>query len=107
MAAPASDSSAGPETPLPGARTALLLLLGINLFNYVDRQVLAAVEPLIREHFGATQAQMGWLATAFLVSYMIFSPLFGWLGDRTSRWLLVSAGVIVWSLATGGTGLAS
>ena len=114
MAAPASvapleDVSplASLERPLPGARAALVLLLGINLFNYVDRQVLAAVEPLIREHFGATQTQMGWLATAFLVSYMIFSPLFGWLGDRTSRWLLVAAGVIVWSLATGGTGLAT
>jgi MFS family permease len=50
---------------------------------------------------------MGWLATAFFVSYMIFSPVFGWLGDRMSRWLLVGVGVILWSLASGGTGLAS
>jgi MFS transporter, Spinster family, sphingosine-1-phosphate transporter len=90
----------------PGARAALLLLLGINLFNYVDRQVLAAVEPLIREGFGVSQARMGWLATAFLVSYMVCSPVFGWLGDRTSRWLLVALGVILWSLASGGSGLA-
>jgi MFS family permease len=89
------------------ARTALALLLGINLFNYVDRQVLAAVEPLIRAHFGVSQAKMGWLATAFLVSYMLCSPIFGWLGDRFSRWMLVSIGVILWSLASGGTGLAT
>jgi hypothetical protein len=38
----------------PGALTALALLLGINLFNYIDRQVLAAVEPQIRETFFAT-----------------------------------------------------
>ena len=86
---------------------ALLLLLGINLFNYIDRQVLAAVEPQIRDHFQVTQARMGWLATAFLVCYMVFSPLFGWLGDRLSRWLLVAVGVILWSLASGGTGLAA
>ena len=92
--------------PRPGARAALTLLLGINLFNYIDRQVLAAVEPLIREHFGVSQAQMGWLATAFLVSYMAFAPVFGWLGDRFSRWLLVAVGVILWSLASGATGLA-
>jgi MFS family permease len=91
----------------PPPRTALSLLLCINLFNYVDRQVLAAVEPLIREHFGASQARMGWLATAFLVSYMLFAPVFGWLGDRMSRWLLVGVGVILWSLASGGTGLAA
>ena len=96
-----------PAQALPGARPALILLLAINLFNYVDRQVLAAVEPLIREYFGATQAQMGWLATAFLVSYMVVSPLFGWLGDRMSRWLLVAVGVILWSLASGGSGLAT
>ena len=96
-----------PAEPLSGARTALVLLLSINLFNYVDRQVLAAVEPLIREYFGATQAQMGWLATAFLVSYMVFSPVFGWLGDRTSRWMLVAVGVVLWSLASGGSGLAT
>ena len=31
--------------PLPGATTALVLLLAINLFNYIDRQVLSAVLP--------------------------------------------------------------
>ena len=35
----------------PGAKTALALLLAINLFNYIDRQVLAAVEPEIRDAF--------------------------------------------------------
>jgi hypothetical protein len=33
--------------PLPGAGRALALLLTINLFNYIDRQVLAAVEPVL------------------------------------------------------------
>jgi MFS family permease len=109
------DSDALPASPAPqvapvvrpGARAALALLLGINLFNYIDRYVLAAVEPLMRDHFGVSQAKMGWLATAFLVSYMIFSPLFGWLGDRFSRWVLVAVGVVLWSLASGATGLAS
>ena len=41
--------------PKPGARTALALLLGINLFNYIDRQILAAVEPQIRETFFAAK----------------------------------------------------
>ena len=37
-----------------GARTALFLLLGINLFNYIDRQILAALEPDIRATFFRT-----------------------------------------------------
>ena len=31
---------------------------------------------------------------------------FGWLADRTSRWLLIGIAVGVWSLASGGSGLA-
>ena len=50
---------------------------------------------------------MGFLQTAFLLSYMITAPLFGWLSDRVDRWWIISGGVIVWSLASGGSGLAS
>ncbi len=90
-----------------GARWALALLLAINLFNYIDRYVLAAVEDQIQHDFGSSEAQTGLLATAFLVSYMCFAPLFGWLGDRYSRWTLVGIGVLLWSIATGASGLAA
>jgi len=105
------ESVAARDTPLPGARAALLLLLAINLFNYIDRQVLAAVLPKIETDFLAgddyAKTKLGWLTTAFLVSYMVLAPLFGWLGDRMSRWLLVAVGVILWSLASGASGLAA
>src|SRR5258705_12362694 len=42
------------DRPFPGARSALLLLLFINFFNYIDRQVLAAVvDPIKDSLFGA------------------------------------------------------
>jgi MFS family permease len=85
----------------------LALLLGINLFNYIDRQVLAAVVPKIQHDFHLSDERAGWLATAFLLSYMIASPLFGWLADRFSRWLLVGVGVLIWSVASGASGLAT
>lgn len=100
-----------PQSPRP----ALILLLLINLFNYIDRYILAAVEPLVsRELFppgsvGADDAKtkMGLLATAFMVAYMLLSPVFGYLADRTKRWYVIGAGVIVWSLASGASGLAT
>lgn len=97
--------------PNYAARSALLLLLTINLFNYIDRQVLAAVEPYIRDTFFApndrnAMAINGLLADAFLITYMISAPLLGWLADRFSRWAVVGSAVIVWSLASGGSGLA-
>jgi MFS family permease len=105
------DQPDAPRLParsrLDTPRAALILLLFINLFNYVDRQVLAAVVPLIQSDLHATSEAMGWTATAFLVSYMILAPVFGFLADRVSRWLLVAVGVAIWSLASGATGLAA
>lgn len=107
----AADDSSGPQQRVPGARVALVLLLLINLLNYVDRQVLAAVEKLIGDDLlPGDQHQLqklGWLATAFLVSYMVVSPIFGWLADRYPRWLLVGVGVLIWTLASGASGWAS
>jgi MFS family permease len=94
------------------ARTALFLLLGINLFNYIDRQVLAALEPEIRATFFKAgdpnaMALTGLLGSAFLVTYMVSAPVLGFLADRMSRWIIVGTAVILWSLATGASGLAA
>jgi len=94
-----------------GATTALTLLIGINLFNYIDRQILAAVEPEIRATFFQpndpnAMAMTGTLATAFLVTYMLAAPALGWLADRFSRWFIIGSAVLLWSLASGASGLA-
>jgi MFS family permease len=98
--------------PPPGARTALVLLLGINLFNYIDRQILAAVEPEIRGTFFSpsdsnAMTKTGLLGTAFLITYMLSAPVLGFLADRISRWVIVGSAVLLWSLASGGSGLAA
>jgi MFS family permease len=95
-----------------GARAALWLLLAINLFNYIDRFVLAAVEPSIRETFFApgdpnAMTKTGTLAPAFLITYMLAAPILGLLADRVSRWLVVGVCVILWSFATAVSGLAA
>ena len=46
-------------------------LLAINLFNYIDRQVLAGVVRKIQAEFNISDGQAGLLAPAFLVSYML------------------------------------
>lgn len=103
--------AAAKAVPRHVARNSLILLLSLNLLTYMDRQVLAGVESLIAKDLlpddPNAQAKMGLLATMFLVSYMLFSPAFGILGDKMSRWVLVSIGTIVGSLATGWTGVAT
>jgi MFS family permease len=105
-------TTASSSRVLPGAGRALALLLAINLFNYIDRYVLAAVEPLLSDHFfgvadETAQAKTGSLATFFLLSYMVLAPVFGAMSDRFSRWMIVAGGVAVWSLASGWSGLST
>ncbi|PYJ28073.1 MAG: MFS transporter [Verrucomicrobia bacterium] len=100
------------KIPLNGAGSALFLLLGINLFNYIDRQILAALEPDIRATFFASgdvnaMTKTGLLGDAFFVTYMLSAPVLGLLADRFSRWVIVGSAVILWSLASGGSGLAA
>ena len=92
---------------IPGARKILIVLTIINLFNYIDRYVLSAVLEPIKHDLGITNdADMGRLATAFMLGYFITSPIFGYLGDRISRKKLMAIGVIGWSLGTCLTGVA-
>ena len=82
------------------ARFALLLLTALNFFNYVDRNVLFAVQPLIQQEFHIDDAKMGFLTTAFFFCYMIAAPLIAPLADRYPRRWIMAAGAVVWSIAT-------
>lgn len=133
MTSDTASSSPARGPALPGARSALVLLLLINLFNYIDRQVLAAVVPQIKASFfgagggpapGTTlgdalqwcqqhlgfrpeNALVGVLSMAFLVVYMLGAPLFGKLAERHSRWVLIGTGIMLWSVASGASGMAA
>ena len=85
---------------LTSAQGTLLLLIGLNLLNYIDRYILPGELSLIQRDFHATDHQMGALTTALFLFYMFAAPLTGWLGDRYSRKPLIIAGAILWSLAT-------
>ena len=93
------------------ARVTFVVLFMMNLLDYTDRNILSAVLPQltkpIAEHgLGIEVGHAGWLATYFLVSYSIFSPVMGWAGDRMRRTRLLALGVGVWSLATVGSAFA-
>jgi len=78
----------------------LVFLTGINMLNYLDRYVAAAVlEPMGRE-LGLTDSQLGWVHPVFIYAYMLSAPVIGTLADRMHRPRLVAAGISLWSLAT-------
>ena len=100
-------ATAGTSAALPGARTALALLIFINLFNYLDRYVLSAVVVPLQKELAISDGQVGRIVTTFMLGYFITSPFFGYLGDRSPRKWLIAIGIFIWSLGTVLTGFAS
>jgi len=93
--------------PAPGALFALLILTAMNMLNYVDRWVPSAVKELFKGDLNLTDAQTAWPLTAFVVVYMIASPIFGAMAETRSRRLLIAFGVAAWSLATAAAAMAN
>jgi MFS family permease len=83
-----------------GFYAALVILTALNFFNYIDRSVLFAVQPLVQAEFKRSDADFGFLTTAFFFVYMVSAPFVGWLADRYSRKWLMAAGAVAWSLLT-------
>ncbi len=81
----------------------LVLLIGLNLLNYIDRYILPGEVTLIQREYGWNDERMGLLTTALFVVYMLAAPLTGWLGDHFPRKPLIIGGAVLWSLATLGT----
>ncbi len=84
----------------------IALLTGLNILNYMDRYMLVALMPALQAEFSFSHQQAGILAAAFVPGYIIFSPIFGYLGDRYPRPRLIALGVLLWSMATVGSALA-
>jgi len=54
----------------------------------------------VQKFYSINNAQAGLLQTSFIISYMLLSPIFGYLGDRYNRVYIMAAGVLFWSLIT-------
>ena len=83
----------------------LAVLFSINLLNYIDRQALYAVFPLVKADLHLSDTRLGALASAFMLVYMCAAPVAGWWGDRTARNRWLAGGVGTWSVATIFSGL--
>ncbi|XP_050322844.1 protein spinster isoform X2 [Bactrocera neohumeralis] len=78
----------------------VVVLCFVNLINYMDRFTIAGVLTDIQADFKIGDDDGGLLQTAFVLSYMVCAPLFGYLGDRYSRRWIMAIGVLLWSTTT-------
>ncbi|WP_458401466.1 spinster family MFS transporter [Candidatus Avelusimicrobium sp.] len=82
------------------------ILFLLNLFNYIDRQVLFSVFPLIQQELHISDFQLGTLASVFMLVYMCYAPIVGFFADRHPRQYWIAASALIWSAATSVSGLA-
>uniref|UniRef100_A0A915CMJ2 Major facilitator superfamily (MFS) profile domain-containing protein n=1 Tax=Ditylenchus dipsaci TaxID=166011 RepID=A0A915CMJ2_9BILA len=79
--------------------TCIVILFVVNLLNYMDRYTIAGVLTDIQKYFSINDAMAGLLQTIFIVFFMIFAPLCGFLGDRYNRKILMMCAFLAFCIA--------
>ena len=101
------DTMPPAKDPFKYQQARLLAVLAlINFVNFADRQVLNPLVPLLRQHFNVTDAQLGSLQMVLLVVLALASIPSGYLADRFNEPKIIAGGVLFWSIAAMGSGLA-
>jgi len=78
----------------------VILLLFVWMLNYLDRQVIFSIFPLLQSELHISTLQLGLLGTAFLWVYAACSPWAGHLADRFGKKKLICGSLLVWSAIT-------
>lgn len=99
----AHDSARKPGAAYPWIVLSFLWLA--YLLNYIDRQTIFSIFPILRRQLHFSETQLGLTGSVFIWTYSLCMPLTGRLADVIRRERLVIASLILWSLATLGTGL--
>src|SRR5678816_337212 len=84
---------------------ALILLSFINLLNYLDRNVIFALFEPIKQALSISDAQLGWLGSAYVLVFSVAAVPFGVMSDLRSRRAVIAFGVALWSVFTVLSGL--
>jgi MFS transporter, ACS family, aldohexuronate transporter len=99
------DAGPGPNTLPPVWRQVrwqlLALLFLVTVVNFVHRQTLSVLAPVLRQAFHLSNTDYGWIVSAFMFGMMVGEFPIGWLMDRVGVRRGLSFSVLWWSLAAG------
>jgi MFS family permease len=92
--------------PARAAWLAVALLLPVAMLNYLDRQMLAAMQSSVMHSIPSIGSQENWgvMLGQFKWVYAALSPVGGYVADRAGRRLTICASLFVWSAVTWWTG---
>ena len=95
------NNSSIPEVGGRSAKFALILLVIVYVFNFIDRQILTILAEDLKADLNISDSDIGFLyGTAFAVFYSVVGIPMGKLADTWNRKNLISLGLAFWSLMT-------
>ena len=74
------------------------LLFFATTINYIDRQILALIKPILDEQLHWTNEQFGYTNAFFQLSYAVSLMIFGWLVDKYGTKIGYAVSIAAWSL---------
>lgn len=79
--------------------TICALLFFATTINYIDRQILSLIKPILDEELGWTNEEFGIVNSAFQGAYGIGLLLFGWFVDKFGTKIGYAVSIAAWSVA--------
>lgn len=92
-------------TPIAWRWVAVSVFMFASVLNFLDRQLLAAFAPMLKNEFHLSNADYGALISAFSLAYMVMVPIAGLLIDRVGLRLGAMVTVTAWSIVGMATGV--
>lgn len=83
-----------------------VFVIALAIITYVDRVCIAQAAPKIRADLNLSETEMGWVFSAFSISYALCEVPGGWMGDRFGPRSALMKVVVLWSFFTAATGAA-
>jgi ACS family hexuronate transporter-like MFS transporter len=103
-----NNQPAGPAARVGNYRWVICALLFVcTTINYIDRNALGVLKPILQGELGWTEVDYGWIVFAFVGAYAAFPSVIGIFIDRIGVKKSLAIALIVWSLAAAGHGLVS
>ena len=98
------------NSSLPATRARYGVLgftLALTAVAYLDRVCISTAAPAMKSDLHLSDAQMGYVFSAFTFAYALMEIPSGWLADRFGPRLMLARIVIWWSVMTAATGWAA
>src|SRR3546814_10763596 len=97
-----SSDACSSDLPQPGTRRLITMsIMASSMMNALDSTIANVALPHSQGSVSASQEQITWVLTSYIVAAAIFTPLTGWLAGRFGRKRLIQFSIVGFTLASG------